>query len=265
MKKLILLCSLLCGAAQAARHFNGTSTDWAGGTGTTCGACSSQITISFWLYVDSFGQTDAVAIENGSTSIGFNSETGDFIVDTGTGSVIGACPKGTFYVGANTVNGRLYHSMGFSQPSSATWHHYAFLIDMVTYTNWKAYVDGVQQTTTTCDTDTTSSSLSSKKIYFMSRFGSSLFLKGSLANVAFWDVLLNAHEIAALANCVPGFLMRREKITWPYAPFYGVDSPEPSYTGTNVPGSGGSTNPTIPIHGTTTVAGPPGCDMDPEF
>lgn len=59
------------------------------------------------------------------------------------------------------------------------------------------------------------------------------FANGTISNLAFWNVTLNAGEIKSLANCVPPNRIEPEHVS--YYPLYGVDSPEPNYNSLFLP------------------------------
>jgi hypothetical protein len=154
----------------------------------------SEITLSFWLYWNSWANSDALA---GEYSTNYNSSNGGFILDANNSSPDG----GTFIISLHNTGG--YTAAEFTRPSAAAWHHYLVQFNIGSTGSGQIpaiYVDGVTQSLTYPETAGTSGSFGNYTFYFMSRDGSSLFGAGQMANVAIWGgVLLNTNEALALA------------------------------------------------------------------
>lgn len=122
------------------------------------------------------------------------------------------------------------------------WHHFAWTQDGTSpSTNVIAYIDGVQDSTSSYLNQTTT--INTARIGDLRRAGSDiLFFAGTMAHVATWSRTLAAHEVLTLASgAAPSVLAPTH-----YWPLWGADSPEPDL--------GVSTHVTGALTGTTAAA-----------
>lgn len=179
--------------AHLARSFNGTS-DFLQSSGNLT-ALNGQpiITLSFWLYQTSFGNTDDIAIEESSN---FNGTQGAFYVNPNS-SVSGKFDFAVF-TGSST-----YLTCSFTRPSAATWHQYT-LVYNVTSTNGAcaAYMDGVNQSATKNSGSTATAIAANVPLYVMSRGGTTLWNAGRVTSIAIWtaDESSNASTLASCST-----------------------------------------------------------------
>jgi YD repeat-containing protein len=148
---------------------------------------TSKLTVEFWLKVNSYNGEDDLAME---FTPNFNGGPGGFIVDPDAPQY-----GGTFGVGLGQGGSR--NNVFFARPSAGAWHHYALLLDTTqpAATQITPYVDGQAVSFQKLDSGTGAGNFSSSTLYMMSRAGSSLFLAGSLDEVAIYGTKLDADTI----------------------------------------------------------------------
>jgi hypothetical protein len=138
------------------------------------------LSLSFWMYWDTFANNDLLAMEFTANT---NSNNGGFHIDPNNSTT-----AGTFQtvVGDSGVSS----ASSFGRPSAAQWHHYAFVWDRSFVSGdgqpslRSAWVDAIAQTTTTrVSTYATATNFANSTLYFLSRGGSSLLATGNLQNV----------------------------------------------------------------------------------
>lgn len=211
------------------RKFNGTS-DFLQSASTVNLSAFSQITISFWLYMNLFDGADHMALETSTNWFGVPGAFA-FDCDASTG---GAGQVQYIAYGSNAVDGA---QAGWSTlPPSGVWNHYALLIDGTKAGNNAAlfpaaYINGIKQVLNfTPASNANSSSLGNLTAYFMSRAGTNRFVPGSLAQVAlFPGALLNSDEVLRLANGVSPLLIRPSSALY-FWPIQGMQTPEANRT-----------------------------------
>lgn len=176
-----------------ALQFNGTTSK---GTVALDLSAYAQLTVSVWLWWDSFGGSDHMAMEftaaNPGTAGAFYMDPDRFSGDFGIGMGFGA----TGWVD------------GFPRPSAAAWHHYLVTMNRATPVN-KAWVDGVAQTLTTRDHSASAGAtkFANSTLNIMNRNnGAFLFGAGRQAELALWGGVLlgltHAKGLTAGANAL---------------------------------------------------------------
>lgn len=222
--------------AHLARSFNGTSDFLQSSGNLTTLSTSPILTISFWLYQNSFGNTDALAMEQ---STNFNGSTGSFYVNPNS-SASGKFDFAVF-TGSST-----YLTCSFTRPSAAAWHQYTLVLN-ITATNGAcaAYMDGVNQSATK---NTGSTALggyaNNQPLYIMARAGTSLFNAGRVTSIALWTADESA-SAATLASCATD-ITTVDNVNLAYYWKIQQVSPETATVGPL----------TLTVTGTTNVAGP---------
>jgi PKD repeat protein len=176
----------VAGDADTAIHFNG-----AGDFGAVPMDLSgtSQLTIEFWLKLDSYNNEDGLAME---FTPNFNANAGGLLIDPNAPEF-----GGTFGVGIGMEGSR--NSVFFARPSVGVWHHYAFVLDSTALAGSEitAYVDGQPVSVQQGSTGTGAGPFANSTLYLMSRAGSALFSAGTLDEVAIYNQPLSAATIAA--------------------------------------------------------------------
>lgn len=231
--------------AYAARQFNGTDQALESASNVDLSSYT-KITVAFWIWWDSFGTNDDLAMEHSNAG-----DVAGFNVDLNCGFCAGTdVAAGVFDAGV------VFHAERFrptSGLSAATWQHHVVTFDKTQsggdVTHW--YVNGSDAGTPQGGNPTTN--FASTKLYVMSRNSSSLFGAGRIAELAIWggynfdgtDVsnLYNGGSGTAASNVQSGSLIH-------YWQVCGSASPEPASVGSvalNLVGS--PTNVTHPISG----------------
>jgi hypothetical protein len=148
----------------------------------------STITVEFWLYVDSYTNEDALALE---LTDNFNQNKGGFIVDPNAPQA-----GGSFGIGIGNPDTR--NNVFFTRPSAGQWHHYAIVLDAAAPAAQQItpYVDGQAVAYTKTSSGTGSGGFANSMLNFMSRAGGSLFLRGGLDELAIYNRALSAAQIA---------------------------------------------------------------------
>lgn len=138
------------------------------------------LSLSFWMYWDTFANDDLLAMEFTANT---NSNNGGFHIDPNNSGVAGTFQCVTGDSAASSAS-------SFARPSGAAWHHYAFVWDRNVVSGSgqpslrSAWVDAIAQTTTTrSSTYATATNFANSTLYFLSRGGSSLLATGNLQNV----------------------------------------------------------------------------------
>lgn len=207
-----------------ARTFNGTS-DYATVPVdlVTVSPAGSRITLSFWLWMNAFSTANTQILLELTANT--NTNPGSFFV--APNSSVG------FFMsmgdGAGHTEGRF-----FTQPSSATWHHYLIDVNRGGPTpgtaphTWTVYVDGVNQGLSV--QSTTSANIgpfANSTLYVGSRAGTTLFTACRLAELTLYRGLTSLQQFATMfragmapVNCYTGFLSN-PTIPSKYHPLYG--------------------------------------------
>jgi YD repeat-containing protein len=148
---------------------------------------TNKLTVEFWLKVNSYNNSDQLAME---FTPNFNAGPGGFIVDPDAPQY-----GGTFGVGLGQGGSR--NNVFFARPSAGAWHHYALVMDtsQPAATQITPYVDGQAVSYQKLDTGTGAGNFSNSTLYLASRAGSSLFLGGSLDELAIYNTTLDADTI----------------------------------------------------------------------
>lgn len=149
----------------------------------------NKITLCFWLFVDSFDNTDALAMEFGGPSF---SQINGFLIDPNSGAPY----SGLFSLGsgANAATS----TAAFARPSAGAWHRYAVSLDRTlggALGNFLA-IDGVNQAASQ-GAGSVSGNFANDNLYLFSRNNASLFGTGNLQDITFYTGILSAAEIAA--------------------------------------------------------------------
>lgn len=174
-----------------ARDFNGSSdisyTLAASQTG------HSQITVAAWVYPDSTAQYGRHFHQEGGAGFNMNME-----FDDGWGWVVGH--------GWSTTDGK----WSIAKPSTGAWVHIGHTYDWTSTTNDPIiYQNGVSQTITERVTPAGSAVNSNTGFWIGSEAGASQFFDGRIAELAIWNRILTADEMAALADgFAPSFFRR---------------------------------------------------------
>ena len=194
MKKLLSIVLCFCITNFGAVEFDGVD-DGLSAASVSFGV--SVATVTFWLYIPAFNDTDDLALE---TSVNSGNNDGCFYINPNSGSPA----TGTFAVSLQsstdaTVKQRMESC---TRPSAAAWHHYAVVLDNSTASgDIKIYIDGTEQSTTVVrNTKNQSGNLATETLYFMSRNLSTLNCQGTLSEVCVFNYELTGSQIAILAS-----------------------------------------------------------------
>lgn len=169
------------------------------GSGST--ACASVpinlagqtiVTVSCWLWWDTFNTDDKFAFEFGTD---INSTAG-FYLDPNSSSV--AFP-GCFEAGSRGSGSSDYGARYCTQPSAAAWHHVVVLYNAANTAGVDAiWIDGTSRSLSNATTTTQSGTLPSATLFLFSRNNSSLFGAGRMQNlVVRGGYAMSAAEILA--------------------------------------------------------------------
>jgi hypothetical protein len=184
--------SITANQAHLARQFNGTS-DFLSTGGASIVLTGSVLSIGFRLYQNSFGSTDALALE---TSSNFNLSQSAWSVNPN------ASVTANFYFSVFTGSAT-YLTCFFTRPSAAAWHTYLLVLNVTAINGaCAAFVDGVSVSVTknTGSTATTFNASSNYPLFVMSRAGTSLFNAGRMTAIALWTADESANA-STLASC----------------------------------------------------------------
>jgi hypothetical protein len=220
----------------------------------------AQIAVQMWLWVDSFSNTDRLAMEL-SEDID-NGHTDAFLANSGNSTT------GQFSVGMALGSG-VYNERSFIQPSGGAWHHIVFNINRGQPGSneiLSVFVDGVSQLLQTEFAGDSTGNFGSYPLNLMARNCASLWLAGRIAEVAIWGgVTLSPADIATLYNNGNGRLATEVGSVTHYWRLLGDASPEPATVGgvnMNVTGATQVTHPFAPTTCRTWIIGGGfGCGM----
>lgn len=194
-------------------EYNGTSD--AGQAAAIDLSLVSTLTVSLWLYWNSYSTNDDLALETGTT---FINQQGIFYINPNSSSNGGAVR-----VLINlTTSGISLNGATFARPTAAAWHHYVICMDRNAGAQQvvAAYVDGVSKTLTPTNSVTTSTGgFGNWQWNFMARNnGASLQGAGKLDDVRINNRILSASEAAELfresAKGYPRLLRRSSPPSW---------------------------------------------------
>jgi len=146
----------------------------------------SQFTLELWFKFASYPGADNLLAEY---TVNYNGSSGGFLID----------PNNSTEWDVNMQSGGYdIWSLTGVRPSTGVWHHGVFLLDRpaAVGSQIKVYFDGVLVSVTDIGTDVTGN-FANDILYLMSRAGSSLFLAGSLDEVAGYSGLLSPARITA--------------------------------------------------------------------
>lgn len=116
---------------------------------------------------------------------------------------------------------------GATNVPTTGWHHIAGTKNGTGANALKAFLDGVQDASVTSNRTIQSTG---QDFRIGNRAPNDTPFDGLIAEVAIWNIALNASEIAALARGVSPLLIRRQNLQG-YWPIWGVGSPERDYSG----------------------------------
>lgn len=207
-----------------ARKFNGTTDR---GSITIDLSAFSSLSVGFWLWWDAFANNDKLVCEY--TPNTFSGTNAGFAIDPNTSNV--GFQQFSLSMGKGGSNE--WQDI-FTRPSANAWHHYLMTFKRTNVPANAAWVDGVSQTlSTVVHTGATGfGNFSNSTLNIMCRNQASLFGAGRLGEWAMWGgVLLGQKAATALATgaAPPPFVAPDNLIS--YIPGFGVDSPEPDYSG----------------------------------
>jgi len=191
-KALLLSILLLASPANAGVLFDGTNDCLS--SASTIAFGTNIVTVSFWMYWDSFANDDDLAME---LSANYNTNFPGLLIDPNASAPV----SGRFNAGISAT-GPTYRTESITRPSAAVWHHYSIVFDNSTAAgDIKFYVDGVSTSTTVdANSKTTTGNIRTDTLYFMSRACTSLYADGRLDEVYIHSGELSADEISLLYN-----------------------------------------------------------------
>ncbi len=150
---------------------------------------TNKATVEFWLKWDGYVDDDALALE---FTPNFNQGSGGFIVDPNA-------PQEGGKFGVGIGEGASRNNVFFNRPSAGQWHHYAFVLDTTASGAQQIapYVDGQPVSYIKTASGTGAGNFANSTLFMMSRAGQELFGRGTLDEVAIYNRVLSAAEIAA--------------------------------------------------------------------
>jgi len=226
------------------RSYDSTGASIRGNGSTACASIPLDLSawnflsLSFWLYWDSYANDDKLALE---FTANYNTNNG-FIVDPNSG----APAAGNFQVGAGGGSGG--SSRSFARPSAAKWHHYAIVFDKSLAGSGSvsaAYVDGVSQSLTTTATAGSAANFPSSTLYVFSRNNASLFGAGRIANLVIRGGYTIQQDEVTAEYRRPQALYESRSIWVPVTPSAGGASA--ALSGQSVTTSAGTTAPSATV------------------
>lgn len=147
----------------------------------------STVSVAFWLWWDSYGTGDDLALEH--TANANNADA--FQIDPDD-------PYSVFVIGQTGTSGG-YRQGQITRPSAAAWHHYRFVFRRDGNLP-KCTVDGVVQTVgNRFSRGTVSGTFTNSTLYVMSRAGASLFGDGRMVGLAVFPGEVSDADAARLA------------------------------------------------------------------
>jgi hypothetical protein len=153
-------------------------------------AAHSKITVAFWLYWDSYANTDNFALE---FTNGFNTGANGFYFNPNSSSPSGVFAITAYNTGTGGANGGY-----FSRPSAGEWHRILVTIERNASSALccAVYVDGVQQTVTQNLFGSLTGNFANSTLHLLSRNGASLYGTGNLELLTVYAGALTAAEAA---------------------------------------------------------------------
>jgi concanavalin A-like lectin/glucanase superfamily protein len=218
--------------ASNARQFSGTS-QYLQSSANVDLSSTKVVSISFFMYWDSFSDTDLLMAE---TSSNFNANTGAILIDPddASGAYAYVLKLSAFYLRCT-----------IARPSAAAWHHYLLILDNSSGTGTcTAYVDGSAVTATKVLDGDGTTTFGNYTLNLFSRNGASLFGAGRLSELAIWKSALTSGNASSLATYTAATSIDAGNLLF-YWPIKGA-SPEVPTIGT----------PNLNVTGATAVAGP---------
>lgn len=160
----------------------------------------TAITVSFWMYWDSFANNDKMAMEytpnwylnSGSFAIDPNDSGGKFSVSLKYGASIA--------------------SLAVDRPSANVWHHYTVAINR-NLTKISMYVDGVLRTGTENSFGNNFSNFVNSTLFILSRNNSALYGAGRMQNLCIRSGVSNAAAIAEVEYKNPWQIFQPDRRT----------------------------------------------------
>lgn len=154
---------------------------------------TNVVTISMWLYKDSFGTGDLMGFEN---TINANNYNTSFYFDTD--SNIPCSGEMNLFINGNATDGR--NGACYTRPSTGAWHHYVAILDKGKSSNeTELYIDGTYRLPTSrWQNNDNTNNFGNNPLFIMSRGGGSLFNTGHVDNFMIWNRSLSADEINQL-------------------------------------------------------------------
>jgi len=147
----------------------------------------STVSVAFWLWWDSYGTGDDLALEHTANANNANA----FQIDPDD-------PNSVFVIGQTGTSGG-YRQGQITRPSAAAWHHYRFVLRRDGNLP-KCTVDGVVQTVgNRFSQGTVSGTFTNSTLYVMSRAGASLFGDGRMVGLAVFPGEVSDSDAARLA------------------------------------------------------------------
>lgn len=147
----------------------------------------STVSVAFWLWWDSYGTGDDLALEHTANANYVNA----FQIDPDD-------PYNVFVIGQTGTSVGYRHGQ-ITRPSAAAWHHYRFVLRRDGNLP-KCTVDGVVQTVgNRFSYGTVSGTFTNSTLYVMSRAGASLFGDGRMVGLAVFPGEVSDADAARLA------------------------------------------------------------------
>jgi hypothetical protein len=147
---------------------------------------TNVLTIEFWLWWDSYGAADDLALE---FTPNVNGSNGGFIID----------PDAAANFDITSLGDIGYNTSRISRPSAAAWHHYAIVFDRSQTGAFEIvpYVDGVAVSYSKPNVSNNAGNFANSTLFLMSRNATALFGDGRMAWLAVYKHTLSPTRIAA--------------------------------------------------------------------
>ncbi len=144
---------------------------------------TSAVTVSFWMNIPAYTNTNGLALEFASSQYGFNGEVGGFVVDPNSGENGG----GSFEVGLKGDVG--YNRVLFARPTAGAWHQYTFVFDKSASSTQEVipYVDGLPVAYTQVSSSDNVNNFGNLSLSVMSRGGTTLFASGKIQDIKIYS------------------------------------------------------------------------------
>jgi hypothetical protein len=222
------------GVAATARQFNGTNQYLQSASAVNLSG-TQVLTISFFLYWDTFSNNDDFGIELTGNC---GSNVGGFAINPNEAS-------GVFeFAVCGNVPGVNYLACTIARPSAAAWHHYMLQWSATGVNTCQAYVDGSSVTTTKALDNIAATNFANSTLNVFSRNAASLFGAGRISELAIWGSTLSSGNATSLAAYTAASSIDPGNLLY-YWPINGT-SPEPATVGSVA----------LTVTGATVVAGP---------